>query len=106
MPKLLIICLRLNTEHFEVDCTVLCCAVLHMWDWRTGWLLLDGPLSSLNRMRMILTFTLNTTSGCLSTSGLIEINSIELIKQNIVEILIPVNSPSGGPPHCGAEDQS
>ena len=49
-------------------------------------------------MRMILTFTLNTTSGCLSTSGLIEINSIELIKQNIVEILIPVNSPSAGTP--------
>ena len=48
---------------------------------------------------MILTFnTLNTTSGCLSTSGLIEINSIELIKQNIVEILIPVNSPSTGTP--------
>ena len=29
--------------------------------------------------------TVNRTPGCLSTSGLIEINSIELIKQNIVE---------------------
>ena len=44
------------------------------------------PLLWYFNSRMIFTSnTVNRTPGCLSTSGLIEINSIELIKQNIVE---------------------